>query len=110
VALQLIVFLSRLKPALTRFAQKGGHGADQFDESLQAVMALKECPEATPECWRAAALHFQLGYPNPETDPRFQAWLTARSYKKISPKAKRRRIMEKLQHAFIGILGGHKLR
>lgn len=108
VALHLAFFLHRLKRATENFAKEQKVPAARFAKNLQEVMALKPLPESSDDWWRAAAWHFCEAYPEPEKNPRFQKWLTAPSHKK-SPKEMRRRILEKLQQAFVSILGGNKL-
>lgn len=109
VALHLAFFMDRLKQAVTKFAKDGRHPPTRFHQSLQDVLALKALPKSATDWWEPAKWHFLKEYPEPESNPRFDAWLTSPDHRK-SPKEMRRRILERLGQTFTSVLGGKPLK
>lgn len=108
VALHLAFFMHRLKQAVTKFAKDGRHPPTRFHQSLQDVLALKASWESAADWWEPAKWHFLKEYPEPESNPRFDAWLTSPDHRK-SPKEMRRRILDRLRQTFVSVLNVKKL-
>lgn len=102
VALQLVLYLHRLRLALKDFL--GTHSDARPDAFLAAVRDLGELTHDEQKWWKCVLRVFVETYPRADEVERFKKWVTAKSHKK-TPGVFRARITETLRSAFFSLAG-----